>query len=240
MKLYTVVFLLVFIHFLVPAKAELGSFWLDRYGLENWEWDIDHDLDGLSARAEYQLGTDPTVANQPVQLDFLEDSQDVVLWDSMPGVVYQPEKSTDLGDFSPMGDVILGDGLTIELEMDLTLMPGVRFFRVSALVPGDADGDGLSSVEEAILGTDPGDDDTDNDDRKDGDEIFVTYSDPLVFDSPGATIRGTALTDPNGDGDPEDGSPIAEVTVYLDDNFRRSVKFAGWRAAEISTMRNPC
>ena len=23
-------------------------------------------------------------------------------------------------------------------------------------------------------------------------------------------------------------------------NFGRSVKFAGWRAAEISTMRNPC
>ena len=155
MKLNTVFLLVASFHFLTPAKAELGSFWLDRYGLEVWEWDIDHDLDGLSARTEYQLGTDPTVPNQPVQLDFLDRNLEVVLWDSVPGVVYQPEKSTDLEDFSPMGDVIVGDGLTIELEMDHTLMPDIRFFRVSAIAPVDADGDGLSAVEEAILGTDP-------------------------------------------------------------------------------------
>ena len=32
--------------------------------------------------------------------------------------------------------------------------------------------------------------------------------------------------------------PIEGFAGYKD--FRRSVKFAGWRAAEISTMRNPC
>ncbi|MEZ5300735.1 MAG: hypothetical protein R3F11_08765 [Verrucomicrobiales bacterium] len=75
------------------------------------------------------------------------------------------------------------------------------FYRLTALPPTDADGDGLSSVEEGILGTLPGDDDTDGDGRFDGDEVFLFASDPLVFDAPGGTISGTVLTDPNGDGD---------------------------------------
>ena len=47
---------------LEPDRAragEPGDFWLAAFGLERWEWEIDHDGDAYTARQEYASGTDP-------------------------------------------------------------------------------------------------------------------------------------------------------------------------------------
>lgn len=53
----------------------------------------------------------------------------------------------------------------------------------TAAVEGDADGDGLSNEQEAALGTDPANSDTDLDGLKDGDEVLIHGTDPDNRDS---------------------------------------------------------
>ncbi|HJM39402.1 MAG TPA: RCC1 domain-containing protein, partial [Planctomycetota bacterium] len=48
----------------------------------------------------------------------------------------------------------------------------------------DADGDGLSASQEALYGTDPMDQDTDDDGLSDGEEVFATLSDNRWVQSP--------------------------------------------------------
>lgn len=202
------------------GQAAPGSYWLAYHGLEAWEWDIDHDMDGLTARAEYYIGSDPWVWNPSTAIEFANESVDALAWESTAGVHYQPEVSSNLVAYEELGGVVLGTGLTIELPSGLEPSESERmFFRLSAATPDDADGDGLSSVEEGILGTRADDEDTDGDNRLDGHELFVTFSDPLVFDNPGATLRGKLFTDPNGDGDVGDGVPVPGSTVFLDTDF---------------------
>lgn len=72
----------------------------------------------------------------------------------------------------------------------------------------DTDGDGLTDAEEAALGTDPANPDSDDDGISDGDEVNVWGSDPLNLDSDGDTlydggelIYGTSILNPDTDGD---------------------------------------
>ena len=72
----------------------------------------------------------------------------------------------------------------------------------------DADGDGLTDAEEAALGTDPSNPDSDDDGISDGDEINVWGSDPLNVDTDGDVlydggelIYGTSILNPDTDGD---------------------------------------
>jgi len=67
----------------------------------------------------------------------------------------------------------------------------------------DDDGDGLSSEQEAILGTDPSRADTDGDGLTDGEEYFGYLTDPLKSD-----------TDGDGISDPED--PYPQLLHYKD------------------------
>lgn len=83
----------------------------------------------------------------------------------------------------------------------------------------DSDGDGLTDVEEANLGTGPENPDTDEDGIFDGDEITVWGSDPLNLDTDGdllydggELLYGTGILDPDTDDDfLSDGS---EVYIY--------------------------
>lgn len=72
----------------------------------------------------------------------------------------------------------------------------------------DDDGDGLTNAEEAALGTDPNNPDTDDDGISDGDEVNVYGTDPLNLDSDGdilydggELVYGTGLLNPDTDGD---------------------------------------
>ena len=65
-------------------------------------------------------------------------------------------------------------------------------------VAGDADGDNITDTDEATLGTDPKNADTDGDGLMDGLETDFLSSDPLDPSSP-----GTATVDPDADGLPD-------------------------------------
>ncbi|MDD5555920.1 MAG: S8 family serine peptidase [bacterium] len=73
---------------------------------------------------------------------------------------------------------------------------------------GDLDGDGLTNLEEYLLGTNPADPDTDGDGLSDSDEILVHFTDPLDPDTDGDGLtdgeeidRGTDPLAPDTDGD---------------------------------------
>lgn len=69
----------------------------------------------------------------------------------------------------------------------------------AAVSTKDTDGDGLTDVREAALGTNPNLRDTDGDGVDDGDEVDVYHTNPLVYDPPAAPAtppptRPTATT----------------------------------------------
>lgn len=112
---------------------------------------------------------------------------------------------------------------TGELAAPLSMDESNGYFRLEAMEPGDADGDGLADVEEgSFLGTNPLVADTDGDGLSDGAEVFRTFTDPLTPNPQGGTIEGVVRTDPNGDGDLADGLPVAGAVVYLDLDYNGS------------------
>lgn len=62
----------------------------------------------------------------------------------------------------------------------------------------DSDGDGLTDLSEELLGTDPGRADTDGDGLRDDQEVYVTATDPLCYDS---VVQGVADAEADLDGD---------------------------------------
>lgn len=204
----------------VPSQgAQLGDLWLRQHGLTMMEWDLDHDGDGATARVEYYFGTDPknSLSHPPALESWWENSDFIVSWPSRLGARYQLESSTTLTSWLNLGTPFTGDGTMLEAQ--LTPSGEREFFRVEALTPVDADGDGLSAIEEAMLGTSSILADTDGDTISDGDEVFVTFTNPLLADPIGGTISGTVRTDPNGDGNTADGQGLAGVSVFLDTNY---------------------
>ncbi len=198
--------------------------WLDHYGLESWEWRADHDGDGFTAEVEYMAGTDPFDSDSGLFLSFSlspTDPEDAILaWSSAIGATYELFGSADLTllDQSSLAGPMDGDGDMTGITTSITDLDRY-FFQLQALAPGDGDLDGLSAIEEAILGTNPNDDDTDGDDFKDGDEVHVFLTDPLIPDIANGIIRGTIYDDPNVDGNLTDGQAQEHVRVYLDSNF---------------------
>jgi serine/threonine protein kinase len=79
----------------------------------------------------------------------------------------------------------------------------------TAVAQGDDDGDGLSNSQEAEIGTDPNDPDTDNDGLTDGQEVNEYGTNPRLPDSDGdnlsdgdeVNVYGTSPTNPDTDGD---------------------------------------
>lgn len=92
--------------------------------------------------------------------------------------------------------------------------------KASPASTADDDKDGLTNAEEAALGTDPKNPDSDDDGISDGDEVNVYGSDPLNLDTDGDTlydggelVYGTGILNPDTDGDGlSDGE---EVYVYF-------------------------
>ncbi len=195
-----------------------GDFWLRHYGLPNWAWDFDQDGDGFTTRVEYEFGTDPKTASSrpPAVTAERQGTLMTLSWTSRIGARYQVGRSAELDGWN-VGPALTGNGGT--LSVSIPMAETQDFFRLRAVQPDDADGDGLSSVEEAILGTNPGLADTDGDGLSDGREVLVTMTNPLVADPEGGSISGKVSTDPNGDGDVADGGPVSGAEVFLDLDF---------------------
>ena len=73
---------------------------------------------------------------------------------------------------------------------------------LTAAVEGDRDADGLVDTQEAVLGTDPNNPDSDGDGLKDGDEVLIYSTDPRNPDTDGDGLRdfdeiNTHKTNPN-------------------------------------------
>jgi RHS repeat-associated protein len=207
--------------FFEPAAQaiEPGDHWLKRYGLTAHEWEVDHDSDGFTARAEYICGTNPRdPLSRPPSMTVSLDAKDIVIcWPAHPGSRYMLTHSPTLGPWTNIGPEIIATNAM--LNVALPAMNAMDFFRLTVATPFDSDGDALSDVEEGLLGTNRLLKDTDGDGLDDDREVFVTFTDPLVPNLPGGTIRGTVRTDPNGDGNTADGAPMNGAQVYLDLNF---------------------
>ncbi|MFN0130139.1 MAG: RHS repeat-associated core domain-containing protein [Verrucomicrobiales bacterium] len=202
------------------SAADPGDYWLAARGLEWWEWDMDQDQDGFTARQEYFFNTNPTSPlSAPPDLTIMGENGIVVLWPSQLGVRYALQGSSTLDNWQRTGHLADGDGLLLGLGIGVFFEQPVQFIRLEALEPPDLDGDGLSAVEEAMLNTQAGQPDTDADGLGDGVEVLQTFTNPLVPEPAGGTITGLVRTDPNRDGNTADGLPMAGATVWLDINY---------------------
>ena len=139
-------------------------------------------------------------------------------WPSVIGVAYDLASTASLGqDFEKLHS-FQGSGLVMASTYS-TVGQERHFYRLGVVTPIDADGDGLSAIEEVMLGTRADLLDTDGDGFDDGEEVCLYFTDPLVANNAGGTIRGRVFNDVNGDGDLADGLAINEATVYLDANY---------------------
>ncbi|MCF7674960.1 MAG: hypothetical protein K9M97_06430 [Akkermansiaceae bacterium] len=123
---------------------------------------LDPDNDGLTNLGEYNADTDP--ADPDSDDDGLTDGEEVLTWHT-----------------NPASDDTDGDGLPDAWEREHNLNPASR--TGSDGTTGDPDLDGLGNFDEWLNGTDPHDDDSDDDGRNDSQEIAAT-TDPLKQDQP--------------------------------------------------------
>ena len=130
---------------------------------------LDTDGDGVSSYLEQQQGTDP---EDP--LDYLDSDRDGV-----PDAV-ELEDGTDPQNFGSVRDTDSG-GIPDYIETVLAPNSGAGTFNPAASgddASMDTDGDGLADVHEAVLGTDPDLQDSDEGGVSDRDEL-VNGSNPL-------------------------------------------------------------
>lgn len=219
MKLFTCFLALIACH---TQAQELGSIWLRQNNLFPYDWNLDHDQDGQSNASEYAAGTDPFDPQSFLKFAIRRESESSVLfWNSEPGAVYQLLGSQILGppaNSEPLLGPAIGNGMMIETTIDDENF-FKRFFILQALEPTDEDQDGLSAIDEAILGTLPNNADTDGDTLPDGLEVTQYFTDPLVFNPPAGILRGNIVNDPDSNGDLTDGVPLESAQVFLDANF---------------------
>ncbi|YCM43856.1 RHS repeat-associated core domain-containing protein [Verrucomicrobiaceae bacterium 227] len=186
--------------------------------MKEWEWEVDHDGDGISTRREYFAGTDPFDRRSTVTASIRQTGQGYgIQWNSLPGVRFQLVASPDLVTWSELGDPVLTGA--VPGEVLVTGQFDKEFYGVDPLEPMDADDDGLSDREEAILGTNPRDKNTDGDGMDDGFEVLRRFTDPLVFDPAGGSISGKLFLDDDLSGDLTGATPIEGAEVFLDLNF---------------------
>lgn len=101
-----------------------GDYWLESQNLENWEWDVDHDLDGVSTRREYFAGTNPFDHSSTVTPSIRQtDSGLSVSWNSLPGACFQLLASPDLVIWEPLGAPVIAGSVPGEILVSSQLQP---------------------------------------------------------------------------------------------------------------------
>jgi hypothetical protein len=132
-----------------------------------------------------------------------------------------------------------GDGLPDPWEIE-------AFGNLSQNAGGDADGDGLTNLEEFLAGTDPTRADTDGDGLSDYDELKVHFTNPLRADTDGDGLSdGDEInvyhTDPNRVDTDGDWLPDgAEVTLYGTDPAKWDTDGDGFSdSTELRLMTDP-
>jgi len=204
------------------AQLQPGDYWLQLQGLAAWEWDIDHDGDGISSRYEYYAGTDPYSASNALSFVMsVETNQARFTWPSALHARYRVVESPTLPVqmWSPSAAApVIGDASPLEVWLS-PLLPPQQFYVIEPMLPLNSDPDALSDREEAILGTRIDLADTDGDTMNDDVEVLQTGTDPLVFDPLGGTIEGKVFLDDSRDGAVAGDPPLENIRVFLDTNF---------------------
>ena len=162
---------------------------------EGADFTVDNDADGLSDEAEIAIGLDPRDAD--TDDDGLDDGDELRVFLTDP-----LDPDTD------------DDGMNDAFEVQNNFNP-----RDGADADGDADGDGLTNLDEQGAGSDPRDSDTDDDGLDDAREVVETQTDPAVADTDeGGRNDGDEvefdLTDPL---DPADDLPQIGFGITLRD-----------------------
>ncbi len=205
------------------------------YSVDGAQLDSDPDGDGFTCRQEAEFGTDPHNAASLPCAFLVNGSGDVsVSWQSIAGVRYQLESSSDLATWESVGAPITGDGTTVSVPC--AAAEGRRFYRVAALESADADGDGLTAYEKGVLGASDHEADSDHDGVSDMDES-LWGTNPALGDTDRDGIGdGDELADGGDPTDPSDGFPQnAETRPFV----LRMTYFAGWPNYPISPPTIP-
>lgn len=180
--------------------------------------------DGLTNWEEYELGTDPTLADSDG--DGLDDGDEVT------GAGVRPP--TD-----PTSDDTDGDGLKDGVESNTGAFAGAGNTGTNPILP-DTDGDGLTDgaennsgifVDASDTGTSPLNADSDGDNAEDWYEIAASYTDPTKASSkPGIPYP---LPDP----DESTGSTDKPVKVYIMSGQSNMVGFGRLNGDSTGTLR---
>ncbi|SEB00615.1 Alpha-tubulin suppressor [Thiothrix caldifontis] len=156
----------------------------DEFDADDASADNDSDNDGLTNAQEKTLGTDPLKddTDNDGEKDGVEIGTDVNAPQNTDGTGGNDALESDDLD----SDL---DGVVDELDADDTS------------ADNDSDNDGLTNAQEKILGTDPLQDDTDNDGEKDGVEVGATPANPLNTDGTGGIdALESSILDADSDG----------------------------------------
>ncbi len=124
------------------------------YGKAGYVYYFDKDGDGLSDLDEFNNGTDPNLAD--TDGDGLSDGDEVAL------------------GTNPLLEDTDGDGISDSEEMSSFQYFYSLNLRIASVRASDLDGDGLSNIQEFLLGTDPTRVDSDDDGINDGDEVTAS------------------------------------------------------------------
>jgi N-sulfoglucosamine sulfohydrolase len=150
----------------------------------------DFDGDGVSNAAEAYAGTNPTNAASRTRPEMWQATTTgaAFQWQSREWLRYRARSSTNLSDWSWQYTPLLGNGQSF----NQVLPGGGRGFVQLQILPAlNSDTDALDNLEEAMLGTDPQNWDTDGDKVSD-DVEFLLGTNPLLNE------------DTDGDGLPDD------------------------------------
>jgi large repetitive protein len=155
----------------------------------------DTDGDGLGDGEEVYLGTSPTIPNEaPTRRDSdadgLYDDDEIGIYGTSPEAPDTDGDGVDDGEEVYLGTDPAGPPPAGPPPVDpppVDPPAPVEECHIGIMGPEcpDNDGDGLTNAEEAALGTNPDNADTDGDFCPDGEEI--DYTDPTVFD-PGMAL----------------------------------------------------
>jgi hypothetical protein len=167
----------------------------------------DADNDGLTAVEEYQAGTDPN--NPDSDYDDLTDAEELTLGTDPTDSDSDEDGLPDGGEQNQLGT----DPLNADTDGDQIPDGQEYYYGLNPNDPsdagGDLDGDGLTNLEEAQLGTHMSVGDSDNDGLSDYDEVYVHQTSPVNSD-----------TDQDGDSDgyevtegKDPNDPASSVTI---------------------------